>query len=415
MCVLFFVCAYAASLYAETVTVLVSGGIRTRGYYEDNLGDLTDDASGPVTTVADDGTATTTYVQDDEQNYIDTLVDLYVDAELTDSVFVRVGLQTYGVFGTDVFENDNWDVYSWETWLKLANIGGSAWSATAGTFPVDLGRGFLFSSADNYYIFDGIMVDADYMPVVLKAAMLRLDDEGKDDRDMYVVDVDWSGMDSALTLGGTVATIADGPTDYQPIVLDGRVLYNANESIKVFGEIVYETGDSYGDLDKKAWAVEVGGTFTVDVQWSPTIRAMYTFASGDESAADGDDEDFDPLYNYTFYGYAFSPALTNIQIINVGVDLQPTEFTKLFADYYYYTQVEAAAMVVGNINLDNPGVTAMTTGLDDQLGSEVDVGVEHTYTDSVTTSLILSYFMPGDAYIEDDEALEIRGEILVSF
>jgi hypothetical protein len=73
-------------------------------------------------------------------------------------------------------------------------------------------------------------------------------------------------------------------------------------------------------------------------------------------------------------------------------------------------------MVMGNMDLDNPGVSALTTGADDQLGSEVDLGVVHTYTDSVTTSLIFSYFFPGDAYgTEADDALEIRGEILVSF
>jgi len=252
------------------------------------------------------------------------------------------------------------------------------------------------------------------MPVMVKAAMLRLADEGKDDRDAYLVDVDWACGD--LTLGGTVATIMDGPTDYQPVVVNARATYNANDSVEVFGDAAYELGDASGGLDKKAWAAEVGGSYTMDVQWSPTIRAMYTYASGDDDVADDEDQDYDPWYNYTFYGYAYSPELTNIQIINVGLDLQPSDFTKLSADFYYYTQAEQMAMVMGKTDMDNPGVTAMTNGTDDQLGSEVDVGLEHTYTDSVTTSLIISYFMPGDAYCEDaDDALEIRGEILVSF
>ncbi len=406
---IFFVFAFAFSLYADTITVLVSGEIRTRGYYVENLTDLKDNGGGPVTTTAEDGTVITTYTQDDGQNWIESLVDLYVDAELTDSVFVRINVRAFGTFG-----QDDWDAYLWEQWIKLANIGGSSCTALVGSTYYNLGRGFLFSDNDLYYLFDTISLTGDFMPIMVKAAVLRLADEGKDDRDAYLVDVDWSGDD--LTLGGTVATIMDGPTDYQPIVVNARAIYTADDSIIVFGDVAYELGDARGGLDKKAWAAEVGGSYKMDVQWSPTIRAMYTLASGDDNAADNEDQDYDPWFNYTYYGYAYSPELTNIQIINVGLDLQPSEFTKLSADFYYYTQAEQMAAVVGKTDMDNPGVAAMTEGTDDQLGSEVDVGLEHTYTDSVTTSLIVSYFMPGDAYAEDaDDALEIRGEILVSF
>jgi hypothetical protein len=279
-----------------------------------------------------------------------------------------------------------------------------------------LGRGFLFSDRDHYWIFDGLMVEADYNPFMVKAGWIREDDQGKDDRDIYWVDVDYAKAEAPFTIGGTVATRLDGPTDYQPTVLEGRATYKATDAINIFGDFAYEMGDSAGNLDKKAWAAEVGGQYKIDVNWSPTIRAMYTYASGDDDPLDDEDADYDPWFNYTYYGYAYSPALTNIQIINLGLDLQPTEFTKVFADYYYYLQVEKAMMVMGNLNLENPGVTAMTNGTDDSLGSEFDLGVKHTYTDSVTTSLIFSYFLPGDAYGDGaDDALEIRGEILVSF
>ena len=410
---LFFVFAIAYNVYAETQTILVSGSLRTRGYYVDNLTDLNDEGSGVVTTVADDGTVTTTYIQDDDQNFIQNLVDLYVNATLTDSVYARINFQAWGTFGQD----DSWGAYLQEAWIKLANIADSSWSATVGSFYVNLGRGFLFSSRDKYHIFDGIMAEGDVSnSFMVKGGMLRIDDEGKDDRDIYLVDAEYAPAEAAFALGGTFAIQMDGPTDYQPAVIAGRASYKATEAITLFGELAYEFGDSYGGLDKKAWAVEVGGHYKMDVQWTPTLRAMYAYATGDDDPLDDEDGDYDPWYNYNYYGYAFSPALSNIQIINIGVDLQPTEFTKLFADYFYYLQTEKRAMSMGNLNLDNPGVTALTNGLDDQLGSEVDLGVVHTYTDSVTTSLIFSYFFPGDAYGNNaDDALEIRGEILVSF
>ena len=58
----------------------------------------------------------------------------------------------------------------------------------------------------------------------------------------------------------------------------------------------------------------------------------------------------------------------------------------------------------------------MTTGVDDALGQELDLGVRHNYTDKVTASMIVALFFPGDAYGADaDDALEIKGTILVSF
>ncbi len=407
---IFFGFAFVLSSFAETLNIVVSGSIRTRVYYEESLSDLTDKADGVVTTTDDAGIVTTTFVKDDTDTFVENLVDIYIDAELSDAVYVRVNLEAFGIFG----DPESWGPYVQEAWFRLDNIGGLPWSATVGSFYFNPGRGFLFSDNDAWFIFDGIMVQGDYNPVIVTAAVLRTEEGGRDDIDIYLADVDWNS--ERLTVGGTVATVVNGPTDYEPIVLSGRAIYNRDDSLMVFGEAVYELGEAVGGLDKEAWAVEVGGSYKADVRWNPTVRATYTYASGDDNAADGEDQAYDPLFNYTFYGYAYTPELTNIQIINVGLDLQPTEFTRVFADFYYYTQAEAAAAVVGRTDSSNPGVTAMTTGLDDQLGYEVDLGLTHNYTDDVTTSLIVSYFVPGDAYMADaDDAVEIRGEIIVSF
>jgi hypothetical protein len=79
-------------------------------------------------------------------------------------------------------------------------------------------------------------------------------------------------------------------------------------------------------------------------------------------------------------------------------------------------QDEKVAAIVGNPLLTDPGIMKSTTGLDANIGDEVDVSATFNYTDGVKAQVLLAYFMPGDAYgAEDDDALEIRGEILVSF
>ena len=130
----------------------------------------------------------------------------------------------------------------------------------------------------------------------------------------------------------------------------------------------------------------------------------------------GDFEGFQPLGQYRYYGHALSPRMSNIHIFNASASIQPHELWNVAVDYYHYMQDEKMAGIVGNPLLTDPGIMKSTTGLDDSIGDEVDVSVSYEYTDGVKAQVLLAYFMPGDAYgTDDDDALEIRGEIFVSF
>lgn len=108
--------------------------------------------------------------------------------------------------------------------------------------------------------------------------------------------------------------------------------------------------------------------------------------------------------------------MDNIHILNASASVRPSELWTLALDYYHYMQDEQIAAAVGNPILTDPGIMKSTTGLDENLGDEVDASVTFNYTDGVKAQVLVAYFMPGDAYgADDDDALEIRGEILVSF
>jgi hypothetical protein len=200
----------------------------------------------------------------------------------------------------------------------------------------------------------------------------------------------------------------------EPLVFGIRAGYTG-ETWTAWGEVAYETGDM-GNQDLDAIAVDLGVKVSLGSQWLPEIKVAYTYASGDDLGSVGDNEGFEPLGQYRYYGHGLSPRMSNIHIFNASASIQPREDLSFAVDYYHYMQAEKMAAIVGNPLLTDPGIMKSTTGLDDNMGDEVDVSVSYEYTDGVTAQVLLAYFMPGDAFgADDDDALEIRGEILVSF
>ena len=405
--------AQTAGLAPGMGNLYIGAELRTRAFWMENLSDLEDSGT---TEEADDGT---TRAVDDDFGYIEQRVRLTAEAEFQDGVFVRLTVEGLGNWGAD---DDSWDVGVAEALLHLSNIRGSAWSADLGRQYLHFGRGLLISKNELEIEHDAILIVGEYLPWTISLAAIKTVEDRADDLNMYLLDVDWGPAESAFSGGAYVILLDDSRegTDREPLVIGVRGGYDPDNGLALWGEFVYETGDQ-AELDKKAWALDLGATYMIDTSWSPTLKVNYVYATGDEDAEDGDDEAFDPLFNYTRYGEAFSPDLRNIQIINAGVAIRPSDVTTVTLDWFYYTQNEAAAMTMANgwpwtPRFTDAGVTAMTTGADDELGYELDLGVTHDYTEEVTASMIVALFVPGDAYGADaDDALEIKGTILVSF
>ena len=400
--------AQTAGLAPGVQNVFVGAELRTRAFWTENLSDLND---AGTTETTEDGSPVAV---DDDSGYIEQRVDLTVEAELGDGVFVKLTLRGLGDFGAD---SDGWNTGVTVAAVRFEHIRDSAWSASLGRQYLHFGRGLLISANELEIEHDALLLTGEYLPWTISVAGIKAVEGGADDLNLYLLDVDWHGADSPVSAGAYVIVLDDSrdDSDREPIALGLRGGYDPNNGLALWGEFVYETGDN-AMLDKKAWALDLGATYMIDTSWSPTLRLNYVYATGDDNANDADDEAFDPLFNYTRYGEAFSPDVSNIQIITAGVAIQPSDLTTVSLDWFHYTQNEAAAMSMANPRITDPGVTAMTTGLDDDLGYELDLGVRHDYTEKVTASMIVAYFVPGDAYGSDaDDALEIKGTILVSF
>ena len=401
--------AQEAGVIPGLANLFVGAELRTRAFWMENLSDLNDSGTTETT---DEGV---TESVDDDFGYIETRVRLTTEAEFAEGgVWLKLTVEGLGKWGQDT---DGWENGIAEAVASFHNIGDSAWSAHLGRQYLHLGRGLLVSSNELEIEHDALLIVGEYLPWTIAVAGIKAVEGDAADLNVYLLDANWQPAESSLSGGAYVILLDDSRegTDREPLALGVRGGYDPDSGLALWGEFVYETGDNEA-LDKKAWALDLGATYMIDTSWNPTLKVNYVYATGDDNAEDGDDATFDPLFNYTRYGEAFSPDVSNIQIINAGVALQPSDLTTVSLDWFYYTQNEAAAMSMANPRITDPGVTAMTTGADDALGYELDLGVRHNYTEKVTASMIVALFVPGDAYGSDaDDALEIKGTILVSF
>lgn len=403
------VCVNASS---ELVTMLISGELRTRAYYQENIQDLSD-------------------AVDDNFGRIEQRIRLRHEAQMTDGVSVVITGEATGLWGSQEegissgSADGTGDIP--EGYLSLQDIRNTDWSLKLGRQHMNFGRGFLISDNEKEISYDALLVTGEFPTWTLSLAAARLEEaqtlknlrEGlvvsDSNWNLFLADFNWHDENILPLSLGAYVIYAEDETDLgrEPLIFGGRGAYTT-DIWSVWGEIAYETGD-VGNQDLDAIALEVGASISFESAWAPKLKVAYTFASGDDPS-EQDFEGFQPLGQYRYYGHALSPQMSNIHIFNAGASVQPNDYWSFAIDYYHYMQDEEVAGLVGNSLLTDPGITKTTTGLDSDLGDELNVSATFHYTDGVKAQLLLAYFMPGDAYgADDDDALEIRGEILVSF
>lgn len=387
--------------YAEVQNVKVSGELRLRAYHQDNITDVSD-------------------AGDDDFGWLENRAILEVQADLTDNTLVVVELTGEGAWGTTssqpIFAGNKGDfeVGVTQAFVQMSEAFYSPLTLKIGRQYINVGNGWLLSDAERANNFDLITGVLDYHPWTIwgvygKVAETAIAD---DDVDLWLTNAQYAA-ESWTAEAYLIAVVDESAANDQPLSLGLRGDATPSDALDIWGEFTYQLGES-GAADYDATAFEVGATYMLNLAWEPALSVRYIFASGDE-AGSADNEGFNELFEYDYYGYAFSPARNNIHIINAQVSVLPMDNVTLVADYYYYMQDETVIASAGDAAQDNGGVSALTNGLDDQLGSEIDFVAEYDYSDDVSTQVYVALFFPGDAYSVDDTALEVRGEILVSF
>ena len=407
----------AGSTYAEVQNVKVSGELRLRGLW---------------TSHQDLGASGEDYGRFEERALVS------IEADLTDHVLAVVEFRAEGVQGEKTVapgaiagnldgQADGYDVAVAQAYVQASEVFYSPLTVKLGRQYMNYGAGFLISDAEKEINFDVIRSIWDFYPIIVDVVWGKLADRSNaqpvadadtgailsaDDAQIWLVNAHYAA--DVWNLEGYVLGITDSDSDYQPVTLGVRGDVAPMDALDVWGEFAYQLNSYSSTRDLSAYALNVGGSYAIDAAWQPVLELEGVIASGNTSD-DGDYEGFQELFEYNYWGYAFSPKIENIALINANVSVMPSESLTLALDYYHYWQMEEAAFAHGDMDQDNGGVLAVTTGADSNLGDEFDVVATYDYTEDVSTQLYLAWFLPGAAYDQDDTQFEIRGEILVSF
>ena len=376
--------AFSATLKAEVQNVRLGGDIRTRMYYTKNLYSVDQE-------------------EDKDDFYFRQRTRVSAEADLTDNVWVVTTVEADGVWGqqkvkeetsgditTYTKEGNDWDVNVAEAYIQLSEILYSQWTTKIGRQYLNYGRGFLISSREWEYKFDCWRNILDFFPWTIDLFYSRLVESDEvamgggvakaaDDEDLFGLNLNYQADD--WTLEGYVFGKRDqfgedyGDEKQAPVAVGIRFDASPAEAFDVWGEFAYEMGKYQTttmaeEENIRAFGFDLGAVYVFDVAWQPALALAYTYGSGDKSedATNPDEKMFDPLFNYNYYGYAYSPKLSNIGILNAQLSVLPSEATTFVIDFYYYSQVKERMMAMGNPDMDNGGVSAMTNGEDKEIG-----------------------------------------------
>jgi len=437
-----FVFSGATGALAEVQNVKVGGELRIRGNWSRNIQSLGNDAVAlPVVaedvefeedaldearvnhTTATGTNVTTVDPSEDSFGFIEERVQVYVESDLTDNVFARVTFEAEDVWGsydvadngTSFIEDRNFDVGVAEAYVQLSELYYSPLSVKVGRQYLHFGRGFMVSDVEKEHRFDAARATVDFYPITLDGWYSKLTEGFETDRDRDFWGANAKYAADTWNAEAYVMGLQDKEeSDVEPVALGVRGDITPVESLDFWGEVVYEDG-TYVGHELNSLGAQAGSSYKFKkCPWTPEIKVEYTFGSGGPEY----DDTFIQFFEYNYYGYVFSPTVSNIHILNAGLACYPVENVRGFFDFFCYWQDKKLVQNVGDPFQDNGGVIALTNGTDKELGCEFDFGFDYQYTEDVATQLYAGWFLPGDAYdtvTSENSAFEVRGELLVNF
>lgn len=444
----------AIPAYAEVQNIRVSGDVHSLGVYRDNF----------------DLRTTSGTSNDDDEDFIITYTRVRVDADLTDNVSATVRLLNEREWGEeDDAQNEDGDsrVAVDLSYVTLGEFLYSPLTLMIGRQELGYGNKLVIGDVDSNAssrqtgiaqefskrkAFDSVRAVLDFDPIVIDTFHAILAETGTSSQDWTV-----SGVDASYALGDYDANLAgywvwskhadNSGTPTPPQLggiwttstnlgrsihtLGGRGDITPTPALNLGGELAFQTGEYSDGRDQNAMAAQLNGSYTFDAKMRPVVRAAFAHFSGEEAAGTGDQDSWiaahedqrwgiiaDRMQLSTISGSTCSgstndcpqSANTNMNIFNLGADLEPLEDVTLSVDWYNYSLDEANVNAVGSGNNE-----VFTTN--DDYGDEVDVVVAYDYTEDVTFNGSFAWFGPGNAWDSDaqDEALQVTGGVLVAF
>ena len=315
--------------------------------------------------------------------------------------------------------------------------------------------------------FDAIRATLDYNPLVLDIIIAKINAGGigtgdlRDDTDLYGINAAYkfnqynSEVEAYLFERNTrVGTLLTSTKTDKLYVYGVRGSLEPISKLVVDAELAAQGGDfalsNTNTADREAWAADIGGSYAIDYKWSPKVSARYSFRSGQETetnigavtnSANTDTiatvsptskyKAWDTAYEDQTHGIVANQIFSgnndgvdsNGHTYNVAVSAVPAQDLTVAADYYYYLLAEewnTNVFPAGGTSTRTLGAgagSAYTVRHDKNLGQELDLSLAYDYTEDVKLGLTAGYFLPGKAFLKDNNemASTVMADVKVSF
>lgn len=354
LCVLALVFCFAASAYAETQSVKVSGDLTMRGFWR-NQWDFQGSPNEPDPR---------TGIDSSEQGWFMSTTEVEIDADLTDNVSTVIRLlnqRDWNVYsksisstttlfpngrGGYVENNDEFDVMVDLAYVTLKDFIYSPLTLTIGRQDLWFGKGFVIGAnlqnpgfdtagvtgnltAGEYTAmtsFDAVKAVLDFDPWAITGVYAKIYGDAvqaHDDVDLYGINTGykfdtykaeaeaywfWKASHQIDVWG----PIKDEANDVHTLGMRGSL--DPIDVVTLAGEIAYQTGEYVNsrvqqfNRGRSAWALDVSGEWrylTEKYAWKPKLGVEYVFYSGSKpndnpATASGEYYGWDPMYRGKF-------------------------------------------------------------------------------------------------------------------
>lgn len=183
-------------------------------------------------------------------------------------------------------------------------------------------------------------------------------------------------------------------------------------------------GGTIKSQDIRGYALDIGAAYIArKLPLQPYAAFGFAYGSGDSMPTNGVDRNFRQtgfhsnsgkfggVVNFDYYGILFDPELSNLHIYTAGFGLRPLPRTSVDIVYHHYEQTKATT------TLRDIDVRGDLTGIDKNLGDEIDLIIGFRAIQNMRVRLRTGYFIPGPAFSleTNDSAFEGRLDVQFSF
>jgi hypothetical protein len=369
----------------------------------------------------------------EDLHFFQTTARVYVSADLSENVSAMVRLINerdwgYGNTGTGI----NLDL----GYIQVKDLLTPGLNLTVGRQEIQLGEGLVIGSAYSAYnypvalaaadlglqkAFDAVKLDytASAIPLSVTAFLSKIIEGLYDDNNettLYGLNLGYKVADIADLEVYYVRGAVDKPTDVTLDTAGIRVVSKipAIENFNLKGEYAKQFGkDKLNDADFKGWALLLGGEYKFSANMEPTIKVNYNLFTGPKEN-EIDYKEWVPVFPsnigsrigplfYAYDAWNIGNGESNLKVLNIGFSLKPVEKLTLSLDGYWLKTDEKVAVGANSY---------------DEIGKEIDLGIEYKYSEDLVFGLSLGKILADDLIekgLGGDDAWQAIASMKVSF